>query len=163
MPLDRPIRVSVDTQRHLVPRPYVVELRLLEIRPHPDVVRNEHRQRGARLRELPDGAGKLHDASGLRRGDDRIGEIEVRLVALGICLGEVRLGAAALSLQHDQLPRRRDEPALRRLQRGLVLALPRRVLLGILHGAPAVLREVRVTRRLLLPECQARLLLLHLR
>ena len=81
---------------------------------------------------------------------------------MSIRLGEIGLGAAVLSLQHLQLPCRGDERALRRSQRGLTLALLRRVLLRRLHGAPTILREVRVTRRPVLRERQTRLLLLNL-
>ena len=42
----------------------------------------------------PTARGEVDDAPGLGRGDRRVGQVELRLVALGVGLREVRLGAA---------------------------------------------------------------------
>ena len=139
------------------------KLRLLVVRRHPDLVGHEHGEVGAGLGELADGGREIDDASGLRRGHGRVGEVELRLVALGVGLREARLGAAALRLERIDLALGDREGRLRILERGLVLAKRRSRLLGHLHGSRLALGQVLVARRLLLREGQRRLRLLHLR
>ena len=112
-----------------------VELRLLEVRRDPDVVRHEHRQVRAGLRELADCGGELDDAARLVCRNGRIGKVQLRLVALGFGLREARDGAVALRLQRLDLPLRQFEGRLRTVQCGLLLMQLRSVLLGVLNGA----------------------------
>ena len=88
MAVEVAFRVGVDLQVDRLPRPHAVELRLLVVRHHPDLVGHEHRKVRARLRILADGAGEVDDAAGLVGGDGRIGEVELGLVELGLRLGE---------------------------------------------------------------------------
>ena len=155
-------RIGVDLDRRRLARTHLVELRLLEVRGDPDVVRDEHGEAGAGGRVLADRPRKVDDAPGLGGRDGRVGEIEFSLVALGVRLREVRVRGAALRLQDIDLPLRRAERCLRGLQRRFLLAQLRAVLLGVLHGAPAGLGQVLVARRLLLREHQAGLRLLDL-
>ena len=63
---------------------------------------------------------------------------------------ETRLGTQALRFQRLDLPQRLIEVFLRRLHRRLLLMQLGRKLLGILNGAPAVLRQFLVAFGLLL-------------
>ena len=124
---------------------------------------HEHRQVGARLRELTDRGAEVDDTSRLGGRDRRIGKIEFRLVALGFGLRKACDGAVALRLQRLDLPLGEFEVRLRALQRGLLLMQLRGVLLGVLNGAVAGLLQVLVALRLLLCEHQRRLGLIDLR
>ena len=66
MAADRAFRISVDLERHRLAGAHVVELRLLEIRRDPDLVRHEHGEVRARLRELTDCRSEVDDTSRLR-------------------------------------------------------------------------------------------------
>ncbi len=121
-----------------LPGPHVVELGLLEVRRNPDVVGHEHGEVRAGLRKLADGAAvRLTTRPGCAGGDGRVGEVELRLVALGAGLREARLRAVALRLQRVDLALRDIERRLRALQRRLPAAKLRAILLGVLHGAGA--------------------------
>jgi hypothetical protein len=65
-------------------------------------------------------------------------------------LRETRLGTQALRFQRLDLPQRLIEVFLRRLRRRFLLMQLGRELLGILNGAPAVLRQFLVAVGLLL-------------
>ena len=141
----------------------MVELNLLEVRRHPDLIRHKHRKARARLGELTDRGGQIDDASRLRRRHRRVGQIEFSLVALRFGLPQTCNSAVALSLERLDLPLRQLQGRLRTRERGLLLVELRGILLFVLNGAIAGLPEVLVPRRLLLGEHQRGLGLLDLR
>src|SRR6516225_9980043 len=160
---DRSFRISVDFERHPLPRPHVVELAFLEVRPNPDVVRHEHAEIGTGLCEFTDRSAKLADTSGLVCRNNRVGKVQLRLVALRLAQAEVRGRAAALRLQRLDLPLRQREGCLRTLHCSLLLAQPRGVPLGVLNSArESRRRQLLVALGLLLCKHQRRLRLIDL-
>jgi hypothetical protein len=155
--------IGVDRERHLVNRPHVVELNLLEVRRHPDLIRHEHGQVGARLDELANCGGQVDDTPRLGRRHYRVRQIEFRLVMLRFSLPKACDGAAPLGLQRLDLPLRQFEGRLRARKGSLLLVKLRGILLGVLNAAIAGLPKVLVSRRLLLCEHQRRLCQIYLR
>jgi hypothetical protein len=141
----------------------VVELNLFEVRPHPDVVRHEHRQVGAGLCEFTHCSAELNDTPRLVCRDNRVRKIELRLVALSLAQAKVRDRAVALRPQRLDLPLRQREGCLRTLYCSLLLTQPRGVPLGVLNGArESRRRQLLVALRLLLSKHQRRLRLVDL-
>src|SRR6202011_3048578 len=99
MAADLALRIGVDRERCRIAGSHVVELNLLEVRRHPDLIRHKHRQARAGLGELTDCGGQVDNTPWLGRCYGRVGEIELRLIALGLGLREARDGAVALSLE----------------------------------------------------------------
>lgn len=66
--------------------PWCLSRSLLEVRRHPDLVRDEHGQVCAHLCELADRGAELDDAACLGCPDRRVGQVQLRLVALGLSL-----------------------------------------------------------------------------
>src|SRR5262249_49987001 len=83
MAADAAVRISVNRERHRLSRPHRVELGLLEIRRDPNLVRNEHGQSRAGLRELADRGGEADNAPRFGRADRSVGKIELRGVNFG--------------------------------------------------------------------------------
>ena len=84
-------------------------------------------------------------------------EIYLRLAKLGLGLLEVPHGAQMLCLQRRDLPLRERQVFQCRLHRRALLSQLRPIILGVLNGAPSVLRQLRVAIRLLLREDERRL------
>src|ERR1700744_1885454 len=82
MTADRPAGIGVDPERDRIARPHAIELDFLEVRRHPDLVRNERGQAGAGLCELAHGRAKVDDAARLSRRYRRGGKIELSLISL---------------------------------------------------------------------------------
>jgi hypothetical protein len=113
----------------------VVELGFLKVGPDPDVIRHEHRQVCAGLRVLADCGGELDDTAGLICRDDRIREVQLRLLALGFGLRQAGDVTVALRLQRLDLPLRQLERRFRIVECGLLLTELRSVLFGVLDAA----------------------------
>ena len=113
MAAEMALRIGVDLKVDRLPRPHAVELRLLIVGHHPDLVGHEHRQVRARLGILADGAAEVDDAARLVGGDGRIGQVELGLIELGLRLGEARLLRGALRPQRVDLSLRHLERRLR--------------------------------------------------
>ena len=127
------------------PGPHPGELRLLEIRRHPDFARHEHHQRLSDRGIIALGGRELGHAAGFRRRDHRAREI-------GFGDLQLRHGLLALRLQHRKLLLRDDDVALRSGEIRLRLAQARRVLLRLLDGDRALAYQIGVTLFLLLRE-----------
>jgi hypothetical protein len=110
MATDFAFRKGIDLERHRLSGPHAVELNLLEVRRNPDLIGHKRGQVRAGLCELPDCSAEINDAARLRRRNRRIGQIELRLVALCLGLGEARGGAVALRLKCLDLALREAEP-----------------------------------------------------
>ena len=87
-------RIRVDRHRDRLAGAHPVEFGLLEIRRDPDGVGHEHAERRSRSHILADAGGKVCDAPGLIGADNRVGEIEPRLIALRLRLFQGGLGVA---------------------------------------------------------------------
>ena len=163
MAMEVAIGIGVDRDRRRLARPHVVELGLLEIRGHPDVVRHEHGERGPRRHIFADRGGEIDDAAGLVGDDRRIGKVQLRLVALGLGLLDVGLRARALRLERLHLALRQLERRLRVLDRGLlgfeILDVDR----ALLSRRPTLVDERLVASPGDLRKLQVRLRLVHLR
>jgi hypothetical protein len=163
MAVDDAFRIGVDLERHWLSGPHVVELCFLEIRPDPDVVRHEHRQVRARLCEFADCGAELDDTPRLVCRNNRVGKVQLRLIALRPGLREARDCACALRLQRLDLPLCQLQVRLRTLKRGVLLVQLRGVALGVLNGArESRRRQLLVALRLLLCKHQRRLRLVDL-
>src|SRR5258706_13366545 len=119
MAADGPFRIGIDVDRHRLSGPHNVELSLLEVRRDPDLVGYEHREIRANLCKFTGAAAELDDTPRLVRRNRRVGQVQLRLVALGLCLIEARDRAVALRLEGVDLPLRQLESRLRILKRGL--------------------------------------------
>jgi multidrug efflux pump subunit AcrA (membrane-fusion protein) len=62
MAVKNALGIGVDRDRDRLPGPHVIELRLLEVRRDPNVVRDEGRERRPRRHIFADGGGKIGDA-----------------------------------------------------------------------------------------------------
>ena len=80
--------IGVDRERHRLAGPHAVELRLLEVGRHPDFVGHEHRQAVPACGELAGGGAGVDDTPRLGGRHGRVGEVELRLVALRLRLRE---------------------------------------------------------------------------
>jgi hypothetical protein len=109
-----------------------------------------------------DRGGEIDDAPRLGCRHRRVGQVQLRLIALGLGLLETRNGAAALRVERFDLPLRNRKDRLRRPEGRLLLVQLRSILLGVLRRAGTFLCQRLVTRRLLLREYEVRLRLLHL-
>ena len=119
--MDDALGIGVDAHRHRLAGAHGVELGLLEVGGDPDVVGHEHGQVRPRLDELADAGGEVDDAAGLGGANDRVGEIELRLVSLGPGLREGRDRVLALRLQRDDLPLRDFQLGLGGVERRALL------------------------------------------
>src|SRR5262245_1748520 len=154
--------IGVDPERGGLARPHLGELRLLEVGVDPDLVRHEHRQAGAGLGELTDRGREIGDASGLGCRYGRVGQVQLRLVALSLSLCETGERAAALGVERVNLPLSDRKRGLRGLESRLLLVQLGVKLLRILHRTRTPLRPRPVARSLLLCEHEVRLRLFHL-
>ncbi|CDX51685.1 hypothetical protein MPL1032_140030 [Mesorhizobium plurifarium] len=143
-------------------RPHQVELRLLEIGFHPDVVGHEHHQHLAGLRV---GAFRRRDVGGMagdRRRDGRAREGDPGLVLGGLGLAKLGLGALALRLQNRHLAFRGLGIGVGGIERCLILAQGRSSLLRLLLRRRALGQELTVSLVLGFGEFERRLRLRHL-
>ena len=63
MAADGAFRIGVDLKCHRLSRPHAVELDLLEVRRHPDLVGDERGKARAGLLELADSGAEIDDAT----------------------------------------------------------------------------------------------------
>ena len=88
-----------------------------------DVVRHEHAEIGAGLREFTDGGAELDNTPWLVCGNNRVGEVQLRLVALS--LRKPRFAAALLRCAFSaSICRCAGEGCLRTLHCSLLLTQP---------------------------------------
>ena len=96
-------RHRVDNKINVLPRAYVGQLGLLEVRRHPAVVLHQGEQRLARIDVVAGADGAMGDDTSLRRHDRAVGELQFR--RLGVCRGllQRRLCRKHLRLRRPRL------------------------------------------------------------